>query len=213
MESNSVYRAECVGDKYYFLDSQGARVQTPRGNDVFVCSDALVEDVLDELSNHQEDLGRPFVLLTYLYSYCDRLAVDPEGEELRQNLVDACGEMLVEDGYLMFRQSAPAAVIVASAMQEMVPEVLEKMDVAELVAFQCLAVSYESLMLPYYVYCDVLSEVDGDWTNFSDLLNGFTDDMRSFLVQDEEDTDEDELNAYLSRMFNSMAKFCAACCL
>lgn len=213
MESNTAYRAECVGDKYYFLDGQGARVRTPRGNDVFVCSDAFVEDVLDELSNHQEDLGRPFVLLTYLYSYCDRLAIDPDGDELRQNLVDACGEMLVEDSFLMFRQSAPATVVAASAMQEMVPEVLEKMDVAELVAFQCLAVSYESLMLPYYVYCDVLSEVDDEWGNFSNLLNVFIDDMHSFLLLDEEDADDNNLNAYLSRMFNSMAQFCAACCL
>lgn len=188
-QKTTKYTIECK-DGLYRLCSRGAVMQTPSGVDVTTHSQPLAELLLKDARRYRGSYTNPKSMLCYHYSTLDCLHLAASGEDVADHYREGIDSdegvreswycALANDAFLIFRQDGPIRQAIAEYFLGVIPQLVDAMPPHVRMAYQVLINNYQSMMLPYYIYIDVLHG-EGD---MDDNIASFLDDMEEYHLNE-----------------------------
>ena len=172
----------------YVLYQDDTCILTPQGNRVCTTNEALASELVKAME-HGEDFGDAKSILCFHYTVLDS---KQDEEEIMQETVDTPYEMLMNDPYLMFRQSSPIRQAIAQYFCDALPVHISNLPFHKKLAFMTMSISCQTNMLPYYIDSDILGQGDVEACKvefFEDLIEYLYDffdtkkKVRDFLKQ------------------------------
>lgn len=203
------YAYKKIGDVFQILED-GQHLKTPKGADVNTDDEKLAKILIDELKEGKS-YGSASSILSYHYTYCEIVQKQSWSiEDLRKSLMNEFD--LINDDFLMFRQTSAVKAAIASAMEDELVQLFEKCTIRQLVAILVLASPYCSIMLPAYLIWDIVNPLteNKDDCNCSDLLQQFIFDIKHYFIELEDgegDDNEEELDEWLKRLRTAIEMF------
>ena len=153
METKFNYKKE---ENKFVIYQNDTCVLTPQGNKVCTVNKALASELVKAL-NKGEDFGDAASILCFHYTILDSRQ---DEEEIMQEEVETPYEMLMNDPYLMFRQTSPIRQVIAQYFCDALPEHVSKLPFHKRLAFMTMSISCQAYMLPFYIDNDIIGQDD-----------------------------------------------------
>lgn len=173
------YTYKLENDEYVFYED-GKVLTTPNGAVVKTTNKKLADLLLITLE-HSPDYSSPTSLLTYHYTYCN-LKKDYTLEFIADDFSNCVGaESLMNDDYLMFRQTSPVWLSIAVFFEKELTEHFHAYNWYQLSAVLVIQTAFHSWMLSQYIIADLLELLDdGKDEEFDALKEDFLDDLEEY---------------------------------
>ena len=142
----------------YRLYEDGQPMSTQKGHPIITANEALAQKLVDDLRR-----GKTFAsddsLLAYHYTYCNMVAEHTLDELVAHYSESMNYANLIDDCFLMFRQSAPVRQTVAAYFAENASDFFRSMNYYQFAAFVILGTISDSWMFPYYVVSYLVEQI------------------------------------------------------
>ena len=201
------YTYKLENNEYVFYED-GEVLTTPNG--------AVIKTGNEELARHLEGFlkrgfgySSPTSLLTYHYTFCN-LNKDYTQEFVANDFSNCVGyESLMNDDYLMFRQSSPVRQAIAVFFEKELPECFHKYTLNQLAAVLVINTAYHSWMLSHYIIADIIEPLyNDDNAKVMDLKQEFLDDLEEFECEEfGYDPDDDAYIRHLDEISHTIDAF------
>ena len=173
------YTYKLENDEYVFYED-GEVLKTPH-NAVIKTSNEKLADLLLTNLEHFPNYTSPTSILTYHYTYCN-LKADYTLEFIANDFSNCVGaESLMNDEYLMFRQTSPAWQPIAVYFDKELTEHFHAYNWYQLSAILVIYTAFHSWMLSHYIITYLLAPLyDGKDVDIDALKEEFLDDLEEY---------------------------------
>ena len=172
MNSNG-YNVRNIAGKYYlyFGDEQ---VMTPDGSDIFTTSEELAKLLLMDAEEYGVDTENVLSILSYHSLYCDLL--QQEEDEDGSN-IEMLNNLIYVDYFWAFDEPRQIRAAALSQYLDWLPNQINELPLQQNAAYINLMVATGSILLPYKILSNLLSE---DSFYSLDDYDGLVEDLESY---------------------------------
>ena len=186
------YTFKLENEEYVFY-GDGEVLKTPHDAVIKTTNERLADLLLTNLE-HFADYSSPTSILTYHYTFCNLNA--EATEEIIANDFSNCVsyESLMNDNYMMFRQSSPVKQAIAVYYEKNMPKYFHSYNMYQLSAVLVIQTAFHSWMLSHYIISDLLDPLyDGKDIDFQAKKEEFLDDLEEYECEEFGCDPEDEV--------------------
>lgn len=171
MQAMFQYRKE--GNEYVIYEND-MPLLTLMGNKVCTTNEDLAAELVKALKK-EEEIDDAKSILCFHFTFLDS---QEDKEEIMQEAVDMPLNELMNDPYLMFRQSSPIRQVIAQYFSDALPAHISNLPFHKKLAFMTMATSCQTYMLPYYIDHDIIGKEDAEACK-----EAFYEDMSDYLYE------------------------------
>lgn len=161
----------------FVIYKDGAVMKTPNGAIVKTNDQTFANKLITTLP----DYTSPKSLLTYHYTYCNLKERYTKVQLIEMFSNHAKKEILMDDEYLMFRQSSPIKEPIAEVFESQLGDLFTQLNMYQLSAIFVTNYVFNSWMLPYYIISDIIIPMqENDGSDFKTLKEDFLNDLEEY---------------------------------
>ena len=161
----------------YVIYEDGAVLEIPNVAVVKTSNEMLAQKLISSFPDHTS----PKSLLAYHCTYCNLKERYTKVQLIEMFSNHAKKEDLMDDEYLMFRQSSPIKEPIAVVFESNLNDLFSQLNMYQLSAIFTLDYAFNSWMLPYYIISDIIIPMkENDGSDFKTLKEDFLNDLEEY---------------------------------
>lgn len=175
--NNNEYSIKNIEGKYY-LYCGDEQVMTPEESAICTTSEELAKLLLKDIEQYGTDFENPYSIISYHAIYCD-VAKDPDAGDDEEN-ISLFTAYINMDPFWAFDEPRQVRAAALSQYVDWLPQHINTMPLQYYAAYMNLLISTESILLPYKIFYNILSE-DAYYT--VDDFDGLVEDLEKFGLE------------------------------